>query len=150
MSSTPMMTKTIEQNKQVVRQFVEDYLNTGRIAEGAMFFDPKFVEHAAPPSYTSTFEGVNRFFTELRAAFPDFKYTIDDTIAEGDYVVQRTTGQGTMKGEFQGMKPTGKHAVWIEIHIVRLANGKIIEHWASVDQLGMLTQLGFVPAPGAH
>ena len=136
-----------DQNKAIVRKFVEEHLNTGKILEGKMLFAPDFVEHAAPPGVPPTFEGVQTFFTALRTAFPDFKYTIEDVIAEGDLVVQRTTGEGTMKGEFQGMKPSGKHAKWAEMHIVRVKDGKITEHWANIDQVGMLTQLGFMPPP---
>ena len=58
------------------------------------------------------------------------------------------SASGTMKGEFAGMKPTGKSATWDEVHIVRMKDGKAVEHWA-VDQLGMLQQLGLAPAaPG--
>jgi predicted ester cyclase len=55
-------------------------------------------------------------------------------------------GHGTMKGDFQGMKANGKKAEWEEMHIARFnAAGKMAEHWATVDQLAMLTQLGFAP-----
>ncbi len=141
---------SVEQNKQIVRRFVQEHLNTGKLAEGAQYFAPDFVEHAAPPGMPPGYEGVKVFFTMLRNAFPDFHYELDDTVAESDLVVQRTTGHGTMKGEFLGMPPTGKHAAWSEIHTARLKDGKIVEHWASVDQLGMLQQLGLAPMPGGR
>ena len=53
------------------------------------------------------------------------------------------TGHGTMKGEFQGMPPTGKHASWKEMHMGRFENGKVVEHWGVVDQMGMLAALGY-------
>ena len=84
----------------------------------------------------------------LRAAFPVFSYTLDDEIAEGDRVVHLLTGLGTMQGDFQGMPATGKQATWQEIHIGRFKEGKIEEHWAVIDQLGMLQQLGLFPTPG--
>jgi predicted ester cyclase len=62
--------------------------------------------------------------------------------------VQRVTVSGTMKGAFMGTPATGKKATWSEIHIVRLANGKVVEHWANVDQMGMMQQLGLMPTPG--
>lgn len=74
--------------------------------------------------------------------------TIDDVIAEGDKVVLRTTTQGTMKGEFGGMPPSGKSATWASVHVVRFANGNQVEHWAVHDRLSMLQQLGFAEAPG--
>ncbi|HEY6041472.1 MAG TPA: ester cyclase, partial [Anaerolineae bacterium] len=64
---------------------------------------------------------------------------------EGDKVVTRITGQGTMKGTFAGMTATNKHASWSEIHISRFKDGKIVEHWGIVDQAGMLQQLGVTP-----
>ena len=91
--------------------------------------------------------GRQLLFTAFLAAFPDLKYTIEVTIAEGDYVAQRVTGTATMKGAFQGMPPSAKRATWTEMHIVRFANGKVVEHWANVDQIGMLTQLGFIQPP---
>jgi Predicted ester cyclase len=91
---------------------------------------------------------VKTFFAMLRGAFPDLHATVDDVIAEGDKVVQRTTAHGTMKGEFAGMPPSGKSATWQQIHILRFADGKEVEHWAVTDQLSMLQQLGFVEAPG--
>jgi predicted ester cyclase len=84
----------------------------------------------------------------LHKAFPDLHATVDDVIAEGDKVVQRTTSHGTMKGEFAGMPPSGKSATWQQVHITRFANGITVEHWAVIDQLSMLQQLGFAEAPG--
>jgi predicted ester cyclase len=83
----------------------------------------------------------------LRGAFPDLHLTVEDVVAEGEKVVVRTTARGTMKGDFLGMKPTGKTATWTEIHIGRYAGGKVAEHWATIDQLGMLQQLGLVATP---
>jgi steroid delta-isomerase-like uncharacterized protein len=93
--------------------------------------------------------GFKIFVSALRAAFPDFQYSVEDVIAEGDKVVVRLTARGTQKGEFAGMPASGKQATWSEIHIADLADGRIVEHWVVQDQLGMLQQLGFIPAqPG--
>ena len=81
------------------------------------------------------------------AALPDFHYTIEDMIAEGDKVVVRLTAQGTQMGEFGGIPATGKHATWTEMPIGRIASGAIAEHWGEIDNLGMLQQLGVIPAP---
>ena len=69
-------------------------------------------------------------------------------IAEGDKVVCRLTWHGTHQGKFMGIPPTGKHETFTSIDIVRLADGKFVEHWNVVDHLGMLQQLGVIPAPG--
>ncbi|MEK7324778.1 MAG: ester cyclase [Chloroflexota bacterium] len=136
-----------EQNKAVAMRTVEA-INAGDMSLFESLLAPDAVEHAVPPGMPPTRETAKQFVTMLRAAFPDSHYHVDDVIAEGDRVVQRVTCHGTMKGEFLGMPATGKSATWTEMHIVRVANGKIVEHWANVDQLGMLQQLGLAPAPG--
>ncbi len=139
-----------EEMKAMATRFVEEVINQGNLDRFTDFFVANYVEHVPPPpNFPTGFEGFKLFFTGLRNAFPDFHYTIEDTIVEGDKCVQRLIGHGTMKGEFAGMKPTGKHAMWSEIHISRSgASGKFVEHWANVDQLAMLQQLGLAPAPG--
>jgi steroid delta-isomerase-like uncharacterized protein len=94
-------------------------------------------------------EGAKAFFGMFRSAFPDLHATIDDELAEGDRVVQRRTTSGTMRGDFMGMPASGKQAAWSGIHIIRLVDGKLVEHWSVVDMLGMLAQLGFAQGPGA-
>jgi predicted ester cyclase len=137
-----------EDNKAITRRLVEEVINAGNLDAASQYFTPDYVDHAAPPGLPPGVEGFKAFFTGFRAAFPDLHYHIDDAVAEGDMVVQRATAHGTMKGDFLGMKATGKSATWGEMHIVRVKNGKIVEHWANVDQLGMLQQLGLAPAPG--
>ncbi len=135
-----------EQNKKIAERLPTE-ISKGNTAVFDEVIAADAVDHAVPPGMPPTAESTKQFFAAFIAAFPDLKYKIEDMIAEGDYVVQRVTGTGTMKGAFQGMPPSGKSATWSEIHIVRFANGKIVEHWANVDQLGMLTQLGFIQPP---
>ena len=91
--------------------------------------------------------GFKQGLTKFRTAFPDFRYTIEDEITVGDRLVHRLTARGTQKAEFLGVPATGKQATWSEIHIGRIANGKVVEHWGSVDQMGMMQQLGLDWAP---
>jgi predicted ester cyclase len=107
-----------------------------------------FVNRTTPPGVAPTRDGFKQFARALRAAFPDIHYTIDDSIEAGDKFISRLTASGTMRGDFAGMPATGKHATWTEIHIVRTANGQVVEHWGLTDQLGMMVQLGVIPAPG--
>jgi predicted ester cyclase len=137
-----------EQDKANDRRFIEEVLNRGNLSVIDELGDPNFVDHSIPPGVPPTIDGLKGFLTQFRAAFPDLHYTIDDQIAEGDRIVQRVTGSGTMKGDFMGMPASGKSARWSEIHITRWANGKAVEHWGVVDQMGMLAQLGFAQAPG--
>jgi len=135
-------------NKMLANRLVEEVINKGNLDAAGDYFTADYADHAAPPGLPPGVEGFKAFFGGLRAAFPDLHYVIEDTIAEGDMVVNRATAHGTMKGDFLGMKATGKHAAWTEMHIVRILNGKIVEHWANIDQVGMLQQLGLMPGPG--
>ena len=84
----------------------------------------------------------------LRSAFPDFKATIDDMLADGDRVATRMTWTGTHQGEFMGIPPTGKRISIQVIDFVRFADGRFAEHWGLMDNMGMMQQLGAIPAPG--
>jgi steroid delta-isomerase-like uncharacterized protein len=139
---------TTEANKANARRFIDEVVNRGNVAVIDELSGPNFVDHTAPPGVPPTAEGNKVFLTMLRAAFPDLHATIEDQVAEGDRVVQRVTTHGTMSGDFQGMPASGKEATWSGIHIIRFADGKAVEHWGVVDQLGMLAQLGFAQAPG--
>jgi predicted ester cyclase len=109
-------------------------------------FAPDFVDHGTiPPGMPPGPEGVKGFVAAVRNAFPDPTITINHSVAEGDLVALRITSSATMKGDFAGMTPSGKHATWDAVHISRIVNGKVVEHWAVQDQLGILQQLGFVP-----
>jgi steroid delta-isomerase-like uncharacterized protein len=130
-----------EQNKTAARRIVEA-INRGDMSAVDEELAADFVDHSLPPGVPAGREGLKQLIMGLRSAFPDFVYTIEDEIAEGDRVVQRLTGRGTMQGEMQGMAPTGKQAAWQEIHIGRIEDGKIAEHWAVIDQMGMMQQLG--------
>ena len=137
-----------EQNKALVRQLVEEIFNRGNIGRADEFLAPDFVEREElPPGIPRDREGVKQLTTMLRSAFPDFKATIDDIVAEGDKVVIRQTWSGTQKGEFMGMPPTGKSISFGVIDIIRAANGKFVEHWGVMDSMLMMQQLGAMPAP---
>lgn len=139
-----------EQNKAAFRAIPEKLINTKTLEAADQYFGAEYVDHAAPPGSPAGIAGFKAFFGALITAFPDLKYTVEDLIAEGEKVVGRVSVRGTMKGDFQGMKATGKTATWTEIHIGRFANGRVVEHWATIDQLGMLQQLGFAATPEQH
>lgn len=135
-----------EENMALGRRIV-DALNTGNPTAIDEVFDASYVDRTPYPGNTPDREGFKQSLTKFRAAFPDFRYTIEDEIVVGDRLVHRLTARGTQKGEFQGVPATGKYASWSEIHIGRVANGKVVEHWGLGDQLGMMQQLGLVAAP---
>jgi len=140
-----------EANKAIVIQLYEEIFNKGDLDLADKLVAPNAVNHdpAAPPNIPSGALGVKVVVTMLRSAFPDDHHTIEDLVAEGDKVVVRLTHSGTHQGSFLGLAPTGKHITNTSIHIFRIAPGKIVEVWANRDDLGVLQQLGAIPAP-AH
>lgn len=81
----------------------------------------------------------------LRTGFPDAYFILEDILAEREKVVCRWTSQGTHRGEYLGIAPTGKRVMWTATAIYRIAGGKIAEVWGDMDRLGMLQQLGVMP-----
>ena len=136
------------ETKKMGERIPLEVLNNGNFGLLDELLSTDFVDRSAQPGVPPTREGLKQSTIALKKAFPDLHYTIDDSIESGDRIVHRVTASGTMKGDFMGIPATGKRATWTEIHIGRVANGRLAEHWAIVDQLGMLVQLGVVPAPG--
>jgi steroid delta-isomerase-like uncharacterized protein len=93
--------------------------------------------------------GTKHLFGAFLAAFPGITHRIEETVAEGDRVATRLTIQGLHRGEFQGIPPTGKVVTITALNMFRIANDRIVSHWIEYDGLGMLQQLGAIPAPGA-
>jgi steroid delta-isomerase-like uncharacterized protein len=137
-----------EENKAIVRRFVEEVQNRHDVGALEKLFSPNFTDHSNISNLPPTLDGSKQFFTMLFTAFPDMQATIHDQVAEGDKVVTRKTFHGTHQGEFMGIPPTDKHVVVDVIDIFRVASGEIKDHWAVADMLGLMQQLGVVPPPG--
>jgi steroid delta-isomerase-like uncharacterized protein len=137
-----------EQNKALARQMIEEVFNRGNLSRADDFLAPDFVEREElPPGVPLGREGVKQLTAMLHSAFPDYKATIDDLIAEGDKVVIRQTWRGTHRGEFMGIPPTGRSVSFQVIDIIRIAEGKFVEHWGLMDSMSLMQQLGAIPAP---
>lgn len=134
--------------KRTAERIPLEVLNSGNFELLDELLTPNFVDHTPRPGAAPTRDGLKESIRELKAAFPDLRYRVEDSIACGDQIVHRLSASGTMKGDFMGIPATGKRAEWTEIHIGKGVDGRLTEHWGLVDQLGMLVQLGVVPAPG--
>lgn len=130
------------------RRIPLEVFNDGKVELVEELLSEDFVEHAAPPGWPTNRDVLIQFVTGLRAAFPDFRYEILGQWQDGDMHIGWLRASGTMSGDFMGMPASGKSATWEETHIGRFAGGRLAEHWAVIDQLGMLTQLGFIPPMG--
>ena len=82
----------------------------------------------------------------LRTAFPDLRFEIHELVAEGDIVAGRLTMSGTHDGPLMGTPPTGRSVRQDHMHFVRYKDGKAVEHWGVRDDLGMMEQMGLMPA----
>src|SRR5689334_15113414 len=136
-----------EVNKAIVRRFVEEGINESNEAVFLDLLSPDVVDHQARPGLPPGRAGWNLYRKLFGAAFPDGRWAIADIVAEGDLVVARASFTGTHQGEFLGIPPTGRQVTVSAIHVCRLADGKIMERWTNSDELGMLRQLGAIPAP---
>jgi predicted ester cyclase len=137
-----------EENKALIRRWLEG-VDTGEIAVVDEFLDSRYVDHNPPPfpGLSSGIEGARQAFTYALNAFSEFRHEIEDQYADGDRVITRLTGYGKHTGEFLGIPPTGKEVKMEGIAIHRIADGKIVEHWAQIDAVGLLQQLGAIPLP---
>jgi steroid delta-isomerase-like uncharacterized protein len=134
-----------ERNKAVIRRFVEEVQNNKNFVVYDELNDPDFVNLSAPPGVPADREGGKLYLQAFAEAYPDARYTVDDMIAEGDRVVTKKTLTGTNTGEFAGMPATGKRVTLQFVDIMRVRDGKIVEHWLCLDQLSWLQQLGLAP-----
>jgi len=140
---------SIEENKAIVRRYQAAYDNNNLDDLDAVIA-VEMISHAAAYDDAPTgLEGAKFGHRQNLSIFPEFRQTIDLLIAEGDKVVMRFTASGTFTGEpLMGVPPTGRRFEITGISIYRIAGGKIVEHWAIEDEIGIMQQIGLMPAPG--
>jgi predicted ester cyclase len=128
----PSPQEILQQNKAVVLRFNREVIEQGDERAFRELMDPSFVNRTAAPGMSPGPDGMLFTFERvLRPAFPDLHVEIHDQIAEGDKVVTRKTLHGTHRGDFFGIPATNR-AVAIEVmDIVRVQNGRYVEHWGS-------------------
>lgn len=133
---------SIEENKNIVRRYQEAYNNCDfdALAElvSADVLTPNIIA-GMPPGL----EGAKVVHQTTLIGMPDYHTNIEDLIAEGDKVVARVTMTGTHTGNFWGIPPTGRRVNLTGIYIVRIKDGKIVEHWGEENGMIVFRQLGF-------
>ncbi len=136
-----------QENSSLIRRWFEEVWNKGRMEAIDEMASPDVVGHGQAQHATDIgLKEFKPFARALRSAFPDMKVTIDYVIEQGDKVVARWTATMTHKGEFLGFAPTGKKVTVTGTTTQRISGGKIVEGWDNWDQLGLLVQIGAVPA----
>jgi steroid delta-isomerase-like uncharacterized protein len=139
-----------EQNKTIVRK-VFDAFNSGNLDALDNIISPDAVDHDPQNPFAATHgpDGAKQAISMYRAAFPDLNFKVEAQIAEGDLVVTRWTSTGTQDGELPGLPASHNKVTVTGIGIDRIENGKVVEGWNNWDTLGMMQQLGAVPAGAA-
>jgi predicted ester cyclase len=144
-----------EANKELVQRYVEEVFNRKNVAVCDDIIAEDYVEHAVAPFAQSAPGKVNgpqamrETAESLFAQFPDMHMTVEAIIAQGDTVAVRVIAEGTNLGTLNGvMPPTGKSFVARQSHWYRVENGKLVEHWATREDLPTMLQLGILHPPG--
>jgi predicted ester cyclase len=142
-----------ERNKDTFRKLLTEVINAGRLdlADRYLTVDrPDYQQLGLPPDLTKGYDGFRRVVGMFREAFPDLTFTSEFMIAEGDLVLSYNTIEGTHRGSFMGIPPTGKHFKATAADVCRFdEHGKISAHWGVFDMFAAMVQLGVIPAPGA-
>jgi steroid delta-isomerase-like uncharacterized protein len=135
------------ENKALSRRLLEEAFNAGNMAVVDEVLATDVVNHdSALPEPTVGQDAAKASIQGYRAAFPDLRITIEEQVAGDDLVATRWSAKGTQQGELMGMAATGKQATVTGITIDKIVDGRIAETWTNWDTLGMLQQLGVVPA----
>ena len=135
-----------EANKELVQAFIQELFTKGDLDAVDRYLAPNFVNHDPPfPGAPDGPDGMRQAAALFRQALPDWHSDLHQLVAEDDIVVERFTASGTHQGELMGVPGTGKTITLPGINIFRVSEGKIVERWGQLDQLGLLHQLGLTP-----
>lgn len=133
-----------DENKRIARRVLDELFEKGNLEATEELIHPNFVNHEASPDNPQGPEGLKETITWLRGLWGPMRADIEDMICEDDKVVARVTIHGRHVGEFLAKPPSGKEFATKQIHIWRLKDGKMIEHWSVRDDLGQALQLGLI------
>ncbi len=133
-----------EQNKKLVRRYYEEIVNTGKVEDIDSFISPNYAEIHDNKKYWIGLEGAKEHVLGVRQTYPDLHLTVEQQIGEGKWVVSRVTMRGTHRGEWLGIKPTGKVLEVSAVNIDKVVAGRIVEHSGAANLLGPLLEAGAV------
>jgi predicted ester cyclase len=140
---------TTTHNKQLVEEAVTAVFTDGDLTAVDRYLDSDFIDHDPPPGAPDGPEGARQAAALRRQAFPDWRSDVQHMIAEGDLVVEHFIAHGTHHGSVMGESPTGQDVVLRGVNIFRITDGKLVDRWGRLDDLGLLQQLGLAQGPVA-
>jgi predicted ester cyclase len=136
------------ENKLLVRRYLEEVVNTGNVDDIARFIAPDYVDSHDQTGQGNGIEGAKGHVLGVRQTYPDLHVTVEQQLAEGDWVATRITARGTHRGEWLGMKPTGKAVEITGVNLDRVVGGRIVEHGGAANLLGPLLAIGAIRVVG--
>jgi predicted ester cyclase len=137
---------SIEANKRVVRRFIEEFWNAGNVAVADELIHPDY----AVPGLGQGPEAVKRNVAAYRVGFPDLRWTVENEVAEGEWVAVRLVLHATHLGAFAGVAPTGRRVTMQEMVFWRVVDGRLRTIRSQADALGLRSQLGAIPSTAWH
>lgn len=136
------------ENKRVVERIWSDLVNAGRLETLDELVSSRFIEHCPLPGLTSDLAGLRSRLEMLHRAFPDFHSEIRHLMAEGDMAIAFVESSGTHLGTFLGLPASGRRFTLLESQLMRIVDGKMVEHWQVANFYSLMQQLGFAgPSP---
>ncbi|HVG42063.1 MAG TPA: ester cyclase [Chitinophagaceae bacterium] len=132
-----------ERNRTLAKRIIDDVFSRGHVEDLESLVTSEIIIHDTDKELRGL-EQVRQGIINLRTAFPDLQYTIEELLTDGDKVVARCKGTGTHNGVFRNIPATGKKMSYRVIFIWRFMNDKLAEHWSVSDVYGMLQQLGVI------
>lgn len=134
-----------QQNKDLIRRFYDEVMSKGDLDRIPELCAEDLVDHEAPPEMPQGAAGVKLFVEMFREGFPDLRATVEDLLTEGNRGVARVKFTGTHEGEFMGVPASGNRIEIEAIDIIRIADGKCVEHWGVTDNIALMQQIGAIP-----
>jgi steroid delta-isomerase-like uncharacterized protein len=135
------------ENRAVVRRWVEEGWNAHNLAPIDELYTPDVVQHdPSSPLQVTSAEEMKQYIGAFLTAFPDIHFTTEDLLAEGDKVLWRFTSRATHTAPLMGIPPTGRSTTVTGMVLFRVSGGRIAEVWVNFDALGMLQAIGVIPA----
>jgi predicted ester cyclase len=136
-----------EANKTIVRRYIDEVINQGDFGVAEQIIAPDYINHTAGGGIGTGRDGFVQGLRAMLLAFPDWHVTIDELVAEGDFVMDRFTVHATHTGSANGIAPTGQRIATLGMHMWRLADGRLVEGWYVTDALRHVVA-ALTPAPG--
>jgi predicted ester cyclase len=137
-----------EKNKAIIRRYYEEFVNTGKVDGIEEFISQDYTEVHDGQRRQIGIEGPKRHIIGVRRTYPDLHLSIDQQIAEGEWVATCITARGTHLGSWMGIKPTNKPVAFTGVNVDRVVGGRIVEHGGAANVLGPLLEIGAIKVVG--